>query len=111
MRAEPQRSLVFGFSIGREAAPRVKISERRTRLGPIGVEALGSDELGRRALERFAIGGRVACARNRGEQCRGVDAHAAIGIGKQRRNEWLEGLKGIAPRVTRGAGPPGTPPP
>jgi len=77
MRAQPQRSLVLGLGIGGETAPRVKISERGARLGPVGIEALGSDELSRRALERFAIGGRLARARNCGEQRGGAHAHQA----------------------------------
>jgi hypothetical protein len=49
---------------------------------------LGGDELGRRALERFAISGRLACGRNCGKQRHGADAHAAIGISEQWRNQW-----------------------
>ena len=87
MWAEPQRRLVFDLGIRKEAAPREKISQSGPRLGPIGVQALGGDELGRRALERLAIGGRLACGWNRGKQRHGADAHAAIGIGEQRRHQ------------------------
>src|SRR5262249_57264622 len=58
LRAQPQRSLVFDLGIRKEATSGEKISQGGAGLRPIGIEALGGDELGRRALERFAIGGR-----------------------------------------------------
>src|SRR5262249_58407732 len=76
--AQPQRCLVFDLGIRKEAAPCEEISQRGPRLGSIGVEALGGDELGRRALERFAISGRLACGRNRGRQPHRADAHRGI---------------------------------
>jgi hypothetical protein len=55
LRAETQCALVFGFGLGRKAAPREEVSQRRARFRPIGIEALRRDELRRGALERLAI--------------------------------------------------------
>ena len=40
LRAQAQRSLVFGLGFGRTAALRKETSERRARFRPIGIEAL-----------------------------------------------------------------------
>jgi hypothetical protein len=53
---------------------RIKIS----RFGPIGIEMLGNNELRRGVLERFAIGGRLACA--------GTEARSAAAL---MRTPWL----------------------
>ena len=68
LRAQTQRGLVFSLGIHGQAAPRVEASERGARFGPIGVEALGGDELGCRTLEAGPVGGRLARRRNRGEE-------------------------------------------
>src|SRR5262245_13471305 len=80
LRSEPQRSLVLGFRFSSEATACIEISERRARLRPIGVETLGSDELGRGAFESLAIGWRKAFGRNPSQQRSSLDAHAAIRI-------------------------------
>src|SRR5215471_18290623 len=65
VRAQPKRRLVFGLGVAPATALRIKISQRGTRLGSIGIETLGGNELGRRALETLAIGGRLARVRDR----------------------------------------------
>src|SRR5208282_1335521 len=88
LRAQPQRSFVFGLRFGRTAALRKEAAEGRARFRPIGIEALSVDELGRRALKPFPIGGRLVRGRNHGEQRGCPDAHAAAGIGEKRRSKW-----------------------
>jgi hypothetical protein len=87
LRTETQPSPVFAFRVRQEATPGVKIPKRRARFRSIGVEPLRGDELRCCSLETFAVGGRLICSRNGGEKQGGPDADAAIGIGKQRRNE------------------------
>src|SRR6478736_311976 len=64
MATEPQRGLVFGLGSRSAAPPSIKVCERRSRFGPIGIEVLGGDEFGRCVLERFAVSGRLARGRN-----------------------------------------------
>ena len=59
LRAQPQRSFVFSLGIRGTAAFCKETSECRARFRPIGIEALSVDELRRRALEPFAVGGRL----------------------------------------------------
>src|SRR5262249_60119881 len=87
LRTESQRSSVFGFGLGAEAAPRVEISQRGTRLRAVSIEALHGDKLGRRALEPFAINTRLACSRNRSKQRGRLDAHTTDWVDQQWRDK------------------------
>jgi hypothetical protein len=87
LRAQPQRRFIFRLRLRREAAAGIEAAQRRARLGPIGVEPLRSDELGRRTLEALPVGHRLVRGRDAGEQRNGADAHAANGVGQQRRGE------------------------
>src|SRR6516164_2192913 len=82
LRTKPKCGVVLGLRITNEAAACIEISKRRPCFWPIRIEALGGDELGCCALERFAIGGRLACGGERDEQRGGANAHAEIGIGE-----------------------------
>src|SRR5208283_72404 len=84
---QAQRSFVFGLRFGWTAALRKETSKRRARFRPIGIEALSTDELGRRALKPFTVGGRLVRSRNHGEQRGCPDAYAAAGIGEKRRSK------------------------
>ena len=84
LRAQLQRGFVLGLGLGRPAALRKETSERGARFRPIGIEALGVDKFGGRALEPFAVGGRLARGRHHRQQRRCPDAHAAAAIVKQR---------------------------
>src|SRR5262252_3374829 len=77
--AKSQRGLVLGFGLREKAAPRIEMSERRTRFRPVGIETLGGDEFGGRAVKTFAVGDRLVSRRHGGEQCDGLDAHATNG--------------------------------
>jgi hypothetical protein len=59
LRAQSQCSLVFGLGVGGTTTLSKEASERRARFRPIGIEALRVDELCRRALKSFAVGGRL----------------------------------------------------
>ena len=94
LRAQPQCRPIFGLGFHRPAAARKEIAERGARLRAIRILALGGDEFRRRSLEPLAVGGRLARARNRGEQRNGPNPHAADRIRQERRHHRPEAAGG-----------------
>src|SRR5262249_2555264 len=87
LRTEPQRRQIFGLRVASAAEADVEISERYACLGSVGIEPLGGDEFGDRALEPLPISRRQACGRNFGDELDRPQAYAAYRIGKKRRHQ------------------------
>ena len=79
-----ESGVVFRLGLWGAAAARVEGAERGPRLGSIGIERLGGDELACGALEPCTVGRRLVCGWSRGQQRNGPEAYAPIGVGQQR---------------------------
>src|SRR3954469_9630302 len=66
LRVQAESGVVFSLGLWGTAPARVEGAERGTRLGSIGIELLGSDELACGALEPCTVGRRLVCGWSRG---------------------------------------------